>query len=144
MDWRYTKPVKPERIQEVETELNVRFPNSFVECVKKNNAGRPNAILFDLGNDKEKVFGNLFDFNDSEYGLSILEAYESLVDEHEAPKELIPFADDPAGNFICFDYRSINNGEPAVVFFYHERDEDNIRRISNSFEDFINKLYEPK
>lgn len=143
MKWRYTKPITEERIKKVEKELGVNFPTSFVECVRENNAGRPNTILFDLERDKEKVFGNLFDFNDTNQGLSILEAYEVLIDEHEAPKELIPFADDPAGNFICFDYRSVTNGEPIVVFLYHESEDDNIRKVSNSFQEFMDKLYEP-
>ncbi|MFD1425200.1 SMI1/KNR4 family protein [Laceyella tengchongensis] len=58
--------------------------------------------------------------------------------------ELVPFADDPAGNFICFDYRTLVAGEPIVVFFYHKRDKDNIKKIADSFSQFLEMLYEPR
>jgi cell wall assembly regulator SMI1 len=145
MEWEYKKPIDEKRIREVEMELGVHFPKSFFDCVLKNNAGRPKTkLLFDLGNEKEKVFGNLFNFNEDEDHFSILEAHEVLIGEHEAPIELVPFADDPAGNFICFDYRTLVAGEPIVVFFYHERDEDNIKKIADSFSQFLEMLYEPR
>lgn len=35
------------------------------------------------------------------------------------PKKLVPFAFDPAGNLICFDYKNDKNN-PVVVFWEHE------------------------
>jgi hypothetical protein len=85
MEWEYKKPIDEKRIREVETELGVHFPKSFFDCVLKNNAGRPKTkLLFDLGNEKEKVFGNLFNFNEDEDHFSILEAHEVLIGEHKA------------------------------------------------------------
>ncbi|MDL5142231.1 T7SS effector LXG polymorphic toxin [Bacillus atrophaeus] len=58
---------------------------------------------------------------------------------------IVPFACDPFGNEICFDYR-LNKENPSVVFWDHEiayEDPDKaLSHICDSFTELVNKLYE--
>jgi len=138
MHWDYTRPVSEEVVRRVETRLGVKFPASYVECVKKYNNGVPQAYLYYMGNGRERVFGQLIDIRDS------LDVYETLIEEHNGPEHVIPFAEDPAGNFICFDYRGISDGEePSIVFFDHEVEGGAIQKICDSFSDLLDMLHEP-
>ena len=76
-----------------------------------NNGANVEPEIFNVNN-HERVFGTLlsFDENSDEY---IVEVYNDFSDT--LPKELIPFAFDPAGNLICFDYKN-HEENPIVVF----------------------------
>ncbi|PGZ06488.1 1,3-beta-glucan synthase regulator, partial [Bacillus cereus] len=73
-----------------------------------------------------------------------------------------PFAFDPAGNLICFDYKN-HKEDPIVVFWEHEgawekealmasegikeeeaeeRARENVFYIANDFTEFLNKLHD--
>ncbi|MCS1350753.1 SMI1/KNR4 family protein [Mechercharimyces sp. CAU 1602] len=149
MNWLFVKPIDDEKIKEVERELEVVFPRSFVNCVRVNNGGSPEShTTYDLDNRKEQEFGELFDFNASGEGLSITDAHKILMNEHGLPKEMIPFADDPSGNFLCFDYRNVKNGEPIIVLYDHEYEYNpgdeqvSLDKVADSFSDFLSMLYE--
>lgn len=138
MHWDYTRPVSEEVVRRVERQLGEKFPPSYVECVKKYNNGAPEAYLYYMENGGERVFGQLIDIND------LLDVYETLIKEHKGPEHVIPFAEDPAGNFICFDYRGISDGEePSIVFFDHEVEGGDIEKICDSFSDLLGMLHEP-
>lgn len=99
----------------VERALSVTFPHLYLETVKKFNGGSPINNIFDTDKSSERVFSNLLSFNlDSKY--SILSDWED--NKERMPNGVIPFAVDPGGNYICFDYRSTT--EPSVVFWNHE------------------------
>ena len=102
-------------ISKVEHELGVNFPHLFIETVKKYNGGTPKNNIFDTQESNERVFSNLLSFNvDNSH--SILSVWEDVKDR--MPNGVIPFATDPGGNLICFDYR--NDNEPEVIFWNHE------------------------
>jgi hypothetical protein len=50
----------------------------------------------------------------------------------EIDSKLLPFANDPAGNLICYD-------GSEVVYWHHETDE--IETIANSVSEFFDRLY---
>ena len=104
-----------ESISQVEKEMGVVFPLLFIETVRKYNGGRPLNNVFDTEKTAEHVFSNLLTFNTSENN-SILAVYRDNVER--LPQGVIPFATDPGGNYICFDYRKSSN--PEVVFWNHE------------------------
>ncbi|MCS1351696.1 SMI1/KNR4 family protein [Mechercharimyces sp. CAU 1602] len=150
MEWEHTKPVSLETIYAVERKVGFKFPQDFIDCASRNNGGMPEPHVFDLGSVKEKVFGALFDFNDSGKNFSVYEAYETAIEEHGLPTELFPFADDPSGDFFCFDYRSLENGEPIIVLYDHEREydpeneKDSLRKVANSLSEFLSMMYDPE
>ena len=49
--------------------------------------------------------------------------------------QLLPFASDPSGNFIC-----VNLETKAIELWLHETNEKEL--VAYSFEDFLNKLYD--
>lgn len=85
-----------------------------------------------------------------------------MITKDTLPAELVPFAFDPAGNLICFDYKNDKNN-PVVVFWEHEnagekemllreeglteeqveeRARENVFYIADTFTDFLNKLHD--
>jgi hypothetical protein len=99
----------------VERMLDVVFPHLYLETIKKFNAGSPVNNVFDTEKTSERVFSNLLSFN-LDKDTSILTIWED--NKERMPNGIIPFATDPGGNYICFDYRSTT--EPSVVFWNHE------------------------
>ena len=60
--------------------------------------------------------------------------YESLLDDTE-DKDLLPIADDPFGNLICYKFTGENG---RIVFWDHETDE--IDDVADSFSELLSKL----
>ncbi|QYK68732.1 SMI1-KNR4 cell-wall [Paenibacillus sp. S02] len=89
--------VTREEVEQVETDLGVKFPLDYIECVLENNGAHVNPELFDVEG-KEKVFGTLitYDKDDDEFILNVFNDYNDTL-----PEKVIPFAFDPAGNLIC-------------------------------------------
>lgn len=65
---------------------------------------------------EEKSFGTLltYDMDDDENIIEVFNDYNGTL-----PSALVPFAFDPAGNLICFDYKN-HKEDPIVVFWEHE------------------------
>ncbi len=108
---------------------------------------------------KEKVFGTLltYDSEDDEHILEVFNDYKDTL-----PKKIIPFAFDPSGNLICFDYTD-HEDNPIVVFWEHEnaaekemlmeeeglteeqaeeRARENVFYVAATFTEFLNKLHD--
>ncbi|MGN4613427.1 SMI1/KNR4 family protein [Bacillus cereus group sp. MYBK71-2] len=115
-------PVTNEEIQAVEQYLNIKLPNDFVACVKKYDGGYPNPKVFDVPGQDENVFSDLLTLH-IEDKYSIVQNYKSVKDRLVA--KVYPFARDPFGNLLCFDYRN-STESPTVVFWDHE--EENIEK----------------
>lgn len=147
-------------IREVENKLGVYFPDDYKECVKINNGARPTPYCF-LVNGVERIFGALLRIINPDDGhFELLETYRDIKDR--LPEGVIPFAEDPFGNFICFDYKD-HKKNPIVVFWYHEGAwpieelmeeegltkeeaekvvrEENIRYVASSFTELLEMLY---
>lgn len=141
VNWLFKKEdVTKEEVIKIEEEIGVKFPKSFFECVINQNGAQPEKNIFDLNNEKGKIFGSLLDF-DLNSDENILSVYKDLKDR--LPNKVVPFADDPSGNYICFDYRE--EGKPEIVFWNHELTEGSPKKsisyIAESFEELLNKLY---
>jgi len=129
-------------ISKVEAIFGVKFPTDYIDIVMKNDGGYPMPDRFNL-NDNEEVFNNLLSF-DEEDSNNILDTYYDVKDR--LFEEIIPFAEDPFGNLICFDYRQ--SSQPTVVFWEHEtasKDKNAaIKKISDTFTELLDSLYEHK
>ncbi|WP_250675813.1 SMI1/KNR4 family protein [Paraclostridium ghonii] len=132
--------VKMETILKVENMFDVKFPKDYIEIVMKNDGGYPNPNRFDL-NGNEEVFNNLLSF-DKEDCSNIIDNYNDV--KNRLIEKIIPFAEDPFGNLICFDYR--NNEHPVIVFWEHEKafndKELAISYLCNSFTELLLILHE--
>ena len=79
----------------------------------KNNGAHVSPEVFEVEG-KRKVFGTLLtydmDDDDDENIIEVFNDYNGTL-----PSALVPFAFDPAGNLICFDYKN-HKEDPIVVF----------------------------
>ena len=129
-----------EKIKQVENTFAIKFPSDFKKCVKDCNAGYPKPGCFYIGF-KGETFNNLLTFDlDSEY--SILKIFSTL--KSRLVEKVFPFARDPFGNYICFDYRSGSN--PTIVFWEHETASIDkvsaITKVCNSYSELLDMLEE--
>lgn len=58
------------------------------------------------------------------------------------PEQVVPFASDPCGNFLCFDYRE-GTAQPPVVFWSHDDPQAPPQPVAASFSELLDKLSEP-
>lgn len=134
IQWKYVKQLTDNNvIRTYESEYGIEFNSDYIEIVKQFNGARPRPNTFDCDCRKECVFKSLLSFNESDKE-NIFEVSEWLKDR--LPKNIIPFASDPAGNYICFDN---NNKSDKIVFWIHETNE--LIQIANSFVELIKGLY---
>lgn len=139
--WNFVKnDIGYEIVNSIEEVFTIQFPIDYIECVISNNGGYPKPDRFTI-KENEEVFNNLINLNlQTEY--NIIETYNNVKDR--LVEKVIPFADDPFGNLICFDYRKGN--VPTIVFWEHEKaykDKENaIKYVCDSFTDLLNMLHE--
>ncbi|AJS61117.1 SMI1/KNR4 family protein [Paenibacillus sp. IHBB 10380] len=144
------------QVTEVENEFNVKLPQEYVKIVMEFDGATVNPNVFDVQG-IVKVFGGLLSFTYEVEGENIVEVYKEIKDR--VPSKVFPFASDPAGNYICFDYR--NAEQPKIVFWEHEQavshedisdeefkngkleelQEQAIFYVADSFSKFLTKLY---
>ena len=131
------------KIKEIEKKIGIKFPEDYIDCVVNNHGGTPKKKAYDFKDRKEAVFNRLLSYND-ESPINILKIYNLM--KSYLPKYIIPFAEDPFGNNICFDYRE-NKSSPKVVFWDHEvagmNPDRAIQYICESFTELLEKLYDP-
>jgi|GEM_PF-563388 len=117
IDWNiyHEQPLDRAVVEDVEKRIGFSFPEAYKECVIKYHGARPVQKLFDIEND-QRVFGKFFDYDESN-NITLLKCYINETDEESGvfPLGVVPFADDPSGNYICFDYGE-NLENPKVVF----------------------------
>ncbi|MDQ0928540.1 cell wall assembly regulator SMI1 [Bacillus atrophaeus] len=143
-EWRFAeKPIGETTVKKIEKALDIKFPSDYVTTILNNNGARPSKKIFDFKNTKGAVFNRLHGLTEDSSSF-ILEVLEDYQDGRILPG-IVPFACDPFGNEICFDYR-LNKENPSVVFWDHEiayEDPDKaLSHICNSFTELVNKLYE--
>lgn len=139
--WRFADAeVDENAIADVEKELGIKFPQDYIDCAKKNHGGNPNPNLFVVTERGEAVFNVLLSYAPTSVDY-IVKVYGWIKDR--LVDGVYPFADDPFGNHICFDYRTSN--EPTIVFWDHElvfeEPEKGLFPICNSFSELLAGLY---
>ncbi|WP_273834209.1 SMI1/KNR4 family protein [Guptibacillus sedimenti] len=159
LEWEYADTVVSEtKVKEVGLQLGFQLPHDYIECVKQFGGASVFPEEFNVEG-VERCFGSLFSFdeNSSEHIIKNYNIYKTSI-----PKNVLPIADDPAGNLICLDYKDSTH-TPKVVFWEHEnaadkemlmkeenlteiqveeRVRENIFFISDTFSGFLNKLHD--
>ncbi|MGC9342798.1 MAG: SMI1/KNR4 family protein [Bacteroidales bacterium] len=126
-EWRYIKPLKDEKlILEAEKKLDFEFNKAFIAFVKKFNGGRPPVSVFDTKSTKERTIKSFLSLNpDDPEDIITLNKNASDIFVN-----LIAFAIDNFGNYICFERNS-----ESVIFLDYET--GNTEFIANNFNEFI-------
>lgn len=122
------------QIVKLEEVIGKSLPPDYVNCVSENNRGRPSRHAFETPKGV-RVFNNLLSLHEDE-NENIFKIYQYISEETERA-DILPFARDPFGNYICFDFSK----DPAsIVFWDHEV--RTIEAVCKSFTDLVNMLHD--
>ena len=124
MIWKYKIELKDlQAFEEVETLRGIHIPEELKSFVTEHNAATPSLYHFMVGS-TERVFGAVLSFDKTETEAdTVYPALEAIKD-----KNLLPFAIDPFGNYIC--YQLDRN---------HESDE--VTSTGKGLDEFAESLY---
>lgn len=128
--WKYKIDLKdPQAFAKVETMRGIRIPTELRQFIENHNAATPSNYHFMVGS-TERVFGAVLSYDEEEKEADrVYLALEAIKD-----KNLIPFAIDPFGNYICY---ALDKNE--IVFWDHETDKE--VSTGKNLEKFIKSLY---
>lgn len=143
--WKYCEEeVDEKRVAEIEETLLIKLPEDYKTCAKKFHGGSPRRRKFSFHDKHGRVSSLLGGLLSLHQG-----SPEYIVDitnfmREQGVERLVPFATNGGGDYICFDYRNINDfEEPKIVYWNHEETgSDAILFLSNSFEEFLRMLSE--
>lgn len=134
----------PQYIDFVEKNLQLKFPESFLSCIRQVDSGVPEKPLFKyLDPIEQRVVtesASFISFN-PERSDNILRYYFTLPDFF--PKKLVPIMEVGNGDLICFDY-SIDGFQdknpPVVIYLHHNPNGQDVVDLAINFEEFVNGL----
>lgn len=128
--WKYKIDVADQKIfEELEQEQGIVIPEALKSLILEANAATPSKCHF-VVEASEHILGAVLSFNrDEEDTDTIFTALTAVAD-----KNLLPFAIDPFGNYICLD---LKKGD--VIFWDHETGNASI--ADTSLPDFLAGLY---
>ena len=136
VEWDFGEKISDKIIKKTEKYFKVTFPDDYKSVVKSNDGASPSPDCWDIpGGEKEKTFDALIPLSGDE-DESITDHYETLKDEYNV-SDLIPFALDAFGNYICFKI-------PDMRVFYFDTEAGESVFVTESFSEFISLLYEPE
>lgn len=123
---KYVKIIEPvvvstSRVEELEVQLNVKFPVSFVEFMAHHGGGRLDkqnnihSFLIEWTEEKDgAVVADILHFGDpDEYEQRVVDLLPSIPEQVAG---LVPFAFGFEFDLWCLDYRNTRSGPPVVYF----------------------------
>lgn len=130
--WIFTEgPLEEIKIDEVEKSFGFNLPDDYKQCIMENNGGFPEPNIFDCDDGRiEAVFNNLISYTNKDLNIKMFTEFSF--------QKIFPFAKDPFGNLLCFDYR-FNEKLPVIVFY--DCEERIITPVCDSFTDLLERLY---
>jgi hypothetical protein len=141
-------PLKESVLVLYEKKWGYKLPEPYRDFLLSHNGGYPEPDAFnfknkDTGSSVDRFLG--IDIGEYDNLIEYLENYKNRI-----PNDLFPIAHDPGGNLICICISGDNYGK--IFFWDHDIEADegelpdysNITLISDSFEEFMNNLYELK
>lgn len=144
--WQWSKaPITRKRIAKVEEQWGIRFPEDYIECALLHHGGHPSADVLDVPGRPGAVFNHLLSYVDAHSeneNPGISQTYSLL--KARLPKGVYPFAADPFGNYLCFDYRDKAKSGPSIVFWDHEfsrNREKAFTYVCGTFTELVRMLY---
>lgn len=130
INWKYVKElIDIDSIKKFEEENKIELPKSLKDIVVKFNGARPRPNTFDSESSKECVFKSLLSFNTTDKE-NIFEITKWMK---ERENNIIPFASDPSGNYVCL------NENDQVMLWRHETGKCEF--LCNSFDELVDSLY---
>lgn len=127
-------------LRATEAETGYDFPHDFVALVVDNDTAVPSPECY-LG----RRFGMLLSVDPSQRR-NIAKLLRSRSDLF--PKGIVPFASDPGGNYLCFDFRR-DRASPTIVYLDHEQWDDSVpdqfvTAVAGSFSELVSMLHDSR
>lgn len=142
--WPTNHPADSDEVDAVADALGIVFPDDYRALVVSHQGESPEPNLFDYvehGRATTGAMGVLFHFSPDEAD-PVVAGYHILRKRPDwLPGYLLPFSEDPGGNFIAFDFRP--DGQPPVVFVDHEADDEDrlVSFVAPSVETLVAMLH---
>lgn len=128
--WKYKIDLNDENVFSlIEEERGITIPKLLKDIIIDGNAATPEKYRFIIGS-TERVLGAILSFNKGEKDTDTVFTALRVIED----KNLLPFAIDPFGNYIC-----MNLSENEVVFWDHET--GNVFDTEKDLNDFFEMLY---
>lgn len=141
------QPLNEDCIATFENKYGISFPDEFKQFYLKYNGGIPERNVFTFvdteGNLSDSLIQYFLAFHDEDRYDSFETIYWLYTLQDRTPKNIVPFARDPFGNYICI---SVDGDDRGQIFFWdHELEPDipsyeNLSLINDSITDFLNRL----
>jgi hypothetical protein len=128
-------PLTPDVLDAYCVQHGIELPTPLRSQLLEQNGGAPRAeCLVHIPNHGVEVVFDFFGIGMSDISSELAWNIETLTGR--LPPGMIPFADDPGGNFYVLDQ------DGAVWFWDHELEGDTraVTRVSDSFEAFLDAL----
>jgi hypothetical protein len=139
------EPLDGATISRLEDSLRITLPPSYRKFLMEHNGGRPVPADFKFkGRTQGSTVDRFLGVHDKPYNnlLRYVETYRGRV-----PPNLLPIARDPGDNLVCISVGGPDAG--GVYFWDHDWESDegtpdysNVILITDSFDEFIEGLYE--
>lgn len=134
LTWEFSKrPLSNSEIVRVERLIGYKLPLEYKDIMKEHHGARPSKKRFN-SRVREGMMIKTFLPITEEYKVNLISVKEWI----KAPAIMVPFANTPDGDYICFDYFSPENS-PAIVVWNHEKREKEF--VCLSFTTFLKDLY---
>jgi hypothetical protein len=126
-----------EDLRNLEEILNIKLPTEFIFHYIQFNGGVPDRYIF--SHKGERFVIN--DFLPIKYGKNTIEhTYDSI--KHYLPKQMVPFAADPSGNYFCFSTSDTSQGK---IYYWDHENSDNPQRaitlLADNLTQFIQNMH---
>lgn len=146
--WRHihhqTIPLTDEIIQQVETILGIKLPESYLEIMRTQNGGTMRYDVFPLPDGEKWLWIDALEpiLPEPPENWDGITASSSLIEEWQMPSGLVLLAGD-GHVWLALDYRQVNaDGEPGVVYIDNEvtKDEEREIRLTETFAEFLDRM----
>lgn len=137
LEWRFVKePVTETILLDLEKHLKVSLPRAYRQLVKEVNGGRPSRKVVALSDGRELVVKSFLNMDPAAKG-GVLDVKGWLKDI--LPDNVVPFANDPFGNYFCFKYKRLTRKAELKVYYWNHENRE-LSFVADSFEGFLGKL----
>ena len=144
-------PLSEEELRVAERELGLQLPSAYRKFLLTHNGGKPVPGVFNFkgrdGSPDRSVVDWFLSVHEADFDnlLHYAQTYRGRI-----PEWLVPIGHDPYGNLILLGHTGTDTG--AVFFWDHEQEISthsqsgavNVFRVANSFQQFLDQLYEVK
>ena len=138
MEWKYAKfPPTEEDVRRMERHFGYQMPEWYVRKIMSHHGARPLRSRFDTSAYKGREVKSFLPITEQFAG-NVYQVH-GWIKERLLPN-MVPFASEAAGNYLCFHYDSDEEHQPSIIMWNHEHEYD-FEWVCADFGAFMSGLY---